>query len=369
MVVSANSTELASLKLDTPMLTETHSGHDIIVIGASAGGVEALINLARSLPLGLPAAAFVVLHMPAQSPSLLTDILNRSGPWRAVPATDGATIEYEHIYVAVPDHHLLVERDRVRVVHGPKENRHRPAIDPLFRSAALAYGPRVVGVILTGSLDDGTAGLLAVKRRKGVAIVQDPRDALYPGMPLSALDKVAVDYCVPLASIGPLLVRLVYEPVVADEGATPAAWQERGQESSIMVMEPLASEEHIGTPSTLSCPECGGALWELQDGQLLRFRCRVGHAFSSESMFAEQAEAVEKALWVALKTLEESRHLSEWLASQARERGQGWLAQRFTQRAQDVAEHTALIRQVLMRNRPMSADGEAMAGREMGSNE
>lgn len=155
-------------------------GHDIIVIGASAGGVEALVTLTRSLHRNLQAAVFVVLHIPPQSPSLLPEILSRAGQLKAVQAADDMKIEHGHIYVAPPDHHMLVERGKVRVVHGPKENRHRPAVDPLFRSAALAYGPRVIGVILTGALDDGTAGLLAVKRRGGIAIVQDPDEALYP---------------------------------------------------------------------------------------------------------------------------------------------------------------------------------------------
>src|SRR6266567_3004073 len=197
-------------------------GHDIIVVGASAGGVEALVTLARSLKRNLQAAVFVVLHIPAQSPSLLPEILSRAGPLKAVQATDDMQIEQGHIYVAPPDHHMLMELGKVCVVRGPKENRHRPAIDPLFRSAALSYGPRVVGIILTGSLDDGTAGLLAVKRRGGIAIVQDPDEAFYSSMPLSALENVEVDYTLPLASIGPLLGELAKEPT-QEEGGYPVS--------------------------------------------------------------------------------------------------------------------------------------------------
>ncbi|MHB8597769.1 MAG: chemotaxis protein CheB [Ktedonobacteraceae bacterium] len=192
--------------------------HDIIVIGASAGGVEALITLTATLPPNLQAAVFIVLHIPAQSPSMLPDILNRAGSLKVVSATDNAKIEYGHIYVAPPDFHLLVESEHIRVVSGPRENRHRPAIDPLFRSAASAYGSRVMGVILTGSLDDGTAGLQAIKRCGGLAIVQDPQDALFPSMPLSALANVQVDYTLPLAQIGPLLGNLSHESTSA-EGA------------------------------------------------------------------------------------------------------------------------------------------------------
>ena len=193
-------------------------GHDIIVVGASAGGVEALVALASRLLRNVPMAVFVVLHLPAQSQNLLPGILRRSGPLQAIAAVDGMAIEHECIYAAPPDYHLLIEPGHVRVVRGPKENRLRPAIDPLFRSAARAYGPRVVGVVLTGTLDDGTAGLLAVKRRGGIAVVQDPDEALYSGMPRSALGHVAVDYILPLSAIGPLLVDLAGEPAT-EEGA------------------------------------------------------------------------------------------------------------------------------------------------------
>lgn len=207
-------------------------GHDIIVIGASAGGVQALKTLVGSLPRKLPASIFVVLHIPAESPSLLPEILSRAGPLEAVQAVDGIEIEHRCIYIAPPDHHLLIEHGHVRVVRGPKENRHRPAVDPLFRSAAQIYGTRVVGVILTGGLDDGTAGLLAVKRRGGIAVVQDPDEALYPGMPSSALANVEVDYRLPLSSIGPLLVRLASEQVEEHgHGLAARQFEEKVQET------------------------------------------------------------------------------------------------------------------------------------------
>ena len=325
-------------------------GHDIIVIGASAGGVEALVTLTRSLQLKLPVAVFVVLHIPAQSPSLLPDILNRAGPIKAVQATDDMEIEHGHIYAAPPDHHMLVERGKVRVVHGPKENRHRPAVDPLFRSAALAYGPRVIGVILTGSLDDGTAGLLAVKRRGGIAIVQDPDEALYSGMPLSALGNVEVDYTLPLASISPLLGQLANKRAKEEGGYPVSEDMEKETKLAEMDLAIMHNNESVGTPSAFSCPECGGVLWEIQDGDLLRFRCRVGHAFSVESVLAEQSEVLEEALWVALKTLQESADLAQRLAQQAQQRGQEWLARRFDQKLQDAEQRAGLIRRVLLKN-------------------
>lgn len=322
-------------------------GHDVIVVGASAGGVEALITLASSLPADLPAAIFLVLHIPAQSPSLLPDILNRAGPLHALHPADGEAIHNGHIYIAPPDHHLMVEEGMVRIVRGPKENRHRPAIDPLFRSAARTYGTRVVGVVLTGSMDDGTAGLLAIKRRGGVAVVQDPQDALFASMPRSAIAHVEVDHVVPLSGISPLLVQLSHEQAAA-QGSYPIS-QDMEMETKLAAMDMRDAQngEHVGTPSVFSCPECGGVLWEVHDGNLLRFRCRVGHAYSVDSILAGQNEAVEEALWTALKTLEESASFSRRLANDARNGGKDWLAKRFSEKVQEAEQHAEVIRQVL----------------------
>jgi two-component system chemotaxis response regulator CheB len=325
------------------------AGHDIIVIGASAGGVEALVGLSSSLPADLPAAIFVVLHIPAQSPSLLPEILNRAGKLLAVHPTDGEAIQHRRIYVAPPDQHLLMEEGTVRIVRGPKENRHRPAIDPLFRSAARTYGTRVVGVVLTGSLDDGTAGLMAIKRRGGVAIVQDPNDALYSSMPRSALAHVEVDHVLALSRIGPMLTRLATEQA-AEERYPVSKVMEMETRLTAMDMNALNHGEQVGTPSVFSCPECGGVLWEVPDGKLLRFRCRVGHAYSVDSILAGQSEAVEEALWAALKTLEESSSLSYRMAQDAREGGKEWLVRRLEEKQQEAEQHASLIRQVLLKS-------------------
>lgn len=343
------------------------AGHDIIVVGASAGGVEALMTLVRDLPAELPAAVFIVLHIPAQSPSLLPSILNRAGSLIAAHPEDGANIEYGRIYVAPPDHHLLIEEGRVRVMRGPKENRHRPAVDPLMRTAARAYGPRVVGVILTGSLDDGTAGLQAIKTRGGVAVVQDPDEALYPSMPRSAIENVAVDYCLPLSEIVPTLARLANEEA-ADEAGFPVP---RGMELESRIvgmdMDALQREERPGTPSVFSCPECNGVLYELHDGDLTRFRCRVGHAFSAETMFAEQAEALETALWMALNTLEESASLSRRMMENSRERGHEMIARRFEDKVREAEQRAEVIRQVLMKESLVVAPSEIDRSGENGA--
>ena len=337
-------------------------GHDIVVVGASAGGVETLIKLIEKLPADLPASVFVVLHIPPQNPSLMPGILSRSGSLKAVHPRDGEAIQQGCIYVAPPDLHLLVEQEHVHLLRGPKENRHRPAIDPLFRSAAAAYGPRVVGVVLTGSLDDGTAGLLAIKRLGGVAIVQDPEDALYPSMPLNALRHVNVDYKLPVSEIGPLITHLAYEPVDKEGAYHVPEEMEIEMRIAEMNMNALNNGEHAGTPSVFSCPECGGVLWEIKDGELARFRCRVGHAYSIESMMAAQSERVEEALWAALKTLEESVSLSRRLADQARERGQDWLAQRFEEKLQDAQQRAEMIRSALFKDKTLpSADMAAQA--------
>src|SRR5437660_4777025 len=326
------------------------SGHDIIVVGASAGGVEALQALVRDLPSDLPATVFVVLHTTAESRSLLPKILSRVGFLPASHPKDGVEIERGHIYIAPPDQHLLVEKGLARVVRGPKENRCRPAIDPLFRSAALAYGPRVVGVILTGGLDDGTAGLLAIKRQGGIAIVHDPEDALYPSMPQSAMEHVRVDYCLPLTAVGSLLIRLAFETVEDGRVRQVPLELEKEVRNAAIETNPLNDNEQVGKPSAFSCPECSGVLWEQEDGSLLRFRCRVGHAFSSESVLAEQAEALEQSLWVALKTLDEKASLLRRMAERARENSHSWLVQRLEAQIQETEQHAVLLRKILTSN-------------------
>lgn len=324
--------------------------HDIIVIGASAGGVEALMNLVSELPPELPAALFVVLHIPAQSAGLLPSILSRCGPLPAVHPTNHRRIKHGCIYVAPPDHHLLLEPGHVRVVKGPQENRHRPAVDPLFRSAALAYGSRVIGVILTGSLNDGTAGLRAVKQCGGIAVVQDPKDALFPDMPESAIEYGTVDYSVPLSEVAALLSRLVYEQALEDRSNDVLV--DMATEVAIAAMEKnvINEERSLGTPSVYACLQCGSTLWEIHDGNLLRFRCRVGHAYTLETMLAQQDEMLEEVLWRALKTLEEQASLTQRMIEQAYRHGDEQLVPHFEEKLQQTRQRLNLLKEVLQEN-------------------
>jgi two-component system chemotaxis response regulator CheB len=323
---------------------------DIVVVGASAGGVEALTRLVKELPADLPASLFVVLHLPPDAHSVLPDILNRCGALRAGHPRDGETIVPGRIYVAPPDRHLLLHRGNVRVIRGPRENGHRPAVDPLFRSAAAAYATRVTGIVLSGSLDDGTAGLIAIKARGGVAVVQDPADALFAGMPEHALENVAVDYRLTVDEMAPLLDRLVCEVV---EAVPPSASAGVTLENDLveMDMDAIDSLERPGEPSVFTCPECHGTLWEMREADLVRYRCRVGHAYSAESLDAGQKENLDVALWTALRVLEERLTLSHRLAGQARERGHLRSEAIYVEREAEAGHAAALIRDVLERAR------------------
>jgi two-component system, chemotaxis family, protein-glutamate methylesterase/glutaminase len=321
--------------------------HGIVVVGASAGGVEALADLATSLPDDLPAAVFVVLHLPATGTSALPEILRRHGPLPAAHVKDGERIEPGRIYVAPPDHHVLLRTGHVHLSRGPREHGHRPAVDPLFRSAAREYATRVVGVVLSGALDDGTAGLLAIKSRGGIAVVQDPADALYPGMPGNALQHVEVDHVLPAAAMGELLARLI-----ADSAEAPADPAPTGMRVEVE-MEGFSLEafegDHPGRPSGFSCPDCHGVLWEIRDGGLERYRCRVGHAWSPESLLTQQSEALEAALWIALRSLEERAALARRLAEPARRRGHRITAGRFEEQAAEAQQAARLVRDLLLK--------------------
>jgi two-component system, chemotaxis family, protein-glutamate methylesterase/glutaminase len=340
---------------------QTHR-HDIIVVGASTGGVEALAQLVHALPKAIHAAIFVVLHLPAERPSRLPSILSRHSHLPVAHAQDGESIRCGRIYVAPPDRHLLVDREVVRVVRGPRENRNRPAVDPLFRTAAYSYGPRVVGVVLTGALDDGTAGLQAVKRRGGIAVVQDPRDALIPSMPESALRYVQVDHTLPLTEIASLLARVAQQPA-PDEARFPVP-HEMEIEANMAKMDEgtMDTEERPGTISVFTCPDCNGPLWEMRDGDLLRFRCRVGHAYTPESMLDGKSEHIEEALWTAYETLRESALMMRRLMGDAQARGHAQIAARLEARAREQQQRADLVLSVLRNGRDIVSEDISAAG-------
>jgi two-component system, chemotaxis family, protein-glutamate methylesterase/glutaminase len=291
---------------------------DIIVIGTSAGGIEALRTIAAGLPKDLDAAVFVVLHMGPDSPGVLDTILGRVSDLAVVTPKDKEGIQSGRIYVAPPDHHLILEPGRICLSRGPKENRFRPAIDPLFRSAAQVYGPRAIGVILTGDLDDGTGGLWAMKQLGGTAVVQDPKDAMFSSMPASALRYVDVDYCVPIAQIAPVLVKLTQTvPEIKERYTVP---EHLDIELQIAKQDPAIDQDvrELWEKSSYTCPECHGVLLQLKEGDRERFRCHTGHAFSADSLLADVTEGVEESLWTTIRNIEESvmlmRHLAKHLS-------------------------------------------------------
>jgi two-component system chemotaxis response regulator CheB len=323
-------------------------GYDIVVIGMSAGGVEALSELVAGLPPGLPSSLFVVCHVPAQSRSRLPQILGGRGPLPAGHAADGEPIRPGRIYVAPPDFHLLVRSGRVEVHHGPRENRHRPAIDPLFRTAAAAYGRRVVGVVLSGGSSDGSAGLLAVRAAGGLAVVQDPAEAPFPQMPQAARDIAGADFTLPVSEISALLARLAGEPVRQPQGARVDDPLERMAATVKKDMADQQSNGRRGGVAVFTCPECGGAMWQVDQREVTRFRCHVGHAYYGDDLLAEQTQALEAALWTAVRTFREKAILARQLAAREQANGNAPTAQRFEEDAQVAERYGDLIQGYLL---------------------
>lgn len=314
------------------MLDEADASRDLVVIGASAGGLEVLKDVVADLPADLPAAVCIVLHISPESPSALGPILQRAGKLPSRAADDGDELRYGEILVAPPDRHLVVEDGHVKLTLGPRENGHRPAVDALFRSAASAYAGRVVGVILSGTRDDGAAGLAVIKANGGAAIVQDPREARYAGMPASALAHVEVDAVAPSALIGGTIVAMV-------SGGDPPP--------GIDPSETFGDTPERGSPVTVVCPDCGGVLSERVEGGVPLWQCRVGHRYARDSLAAAQAEDVESALWAAIRALEDREALLERMAAQADSRSQPKSARAFRSRADAAGEHARTVRKAL----------------------
>jgi two-component system chemotaxis response regulator CheB len=322
--------------------------HDIIVIGGSAGATGPLKQILGRLPIDLPAAVFVVLHLPPQGVGILSTVASSAGPLPVVQAENGMIIRNGQVYLAAPDHHLLIFESHIMLGRGPRENMVRPAIDPLFRSAAMQYGPRVIGVVLSGLLSDGAAGLNAIKRCGGVALVQDPSDAIADEMPLRALETTTVDLCVPGARLGDVLSDLAREPA----GRALPVPPEISLEVEIAAGERIGSDSltRIAEPAPLTCPSCGGVLSTIKMGQPLRFRCQVGHAYTADALAKEQESRVDEALRVALRIIGERAELVQRMADDGRQSGRVAVAQMYDRRAAEYREYANMIRRVMLQS-------------------
>lgn len=324
----------------------TQHNHDIVVIGASAGGVSALQRLFSQFSLGVRASFFVVLHIPPESPSLLAELLDKAGPLTAKAAEDGDRILPGCVYVAPPNFHLLVKPDVVRLHRGPRENRHRPAIDPLFRSAAIAYATRTIGVVLTGYLDDGSSGLLAIKRCGGTAVVQSPEDADYPDMPSNAIAAADVDCQVPIHTMGSVIQQLIERPAEKHEKIPTDIVMEA--KISERTTSDISRENYLGHPAGMSCPECNGPLWQMETDGVKRYRCHVGHGYTAKTLLASQDLALEQALWAAMRTMEERGNMASTMARNEEACGRNRLAQMYAERAEVSKTHAQVIRNLLV---------------------
>jgi two-component system chemotaxis response regulator CheB len=318
----------------------------VVVVGTSAGGVDALRGFVGGLSPDLQAAILVVMHIPASGGSVLPRILGRSGPLPATHATDREPLLAGHIYVAPADHHLLVHQNEVRLSTGPRQNGHRPAADPLFRSAALSCGPRAIALVLSGTLDDGAAGALAVAQRGGVVAVQDPREATYEGMPRNTMALSGTRHVLPVRALASLVERLIAEPVEEPELPVPDVDLVLDTEM-LLGAENLGGDTELGSPSGYVCPDCGGSLYAVSGSDPEQFRCRVGHGWSPQGLLQQQTEALETALWTALRTLRERAELSRRMAGPAARRGHQFSAARFTQSADEADRAAGAIHDLL----------------------
>jgi len=328
-------------------------GHEIVVVGASAGGVEALRRLISEVPADFPGTVFVVLHLPTNAHSFLPKILERAGALPVHHAIDGAVPDRGAVYVAPPDVHLLLKRSGMQLQRGPTENGHRPAVDPLFRSAAEAFGSSVVGIVLSGVLDDGTNGLLSISSRGGLTAAQSPDDALYPSMPKSAIDNVPIDIVAPADEIGRALTRLAHHrtPGRDTEPGAVADYTERALEGN-------GALEMEGRPSRFTCPDCGGSLWDADPEEPGKFRCRVGHSWTTLGLLEQQALTLEHALWTALRALSERADLARRMRDHAARAQHGYGERLFERQLEEYEAQADIVREVLRKPEPLAYASE-----------
>jgi two-component system chemotaxis response regulator CheB len=329
------------------------ANHDIVAIGTSAGGVEALLFLAARFSPRFPAAIVVTIHLPSDNRSVLDKILGKAGPLPAAFAGDGDALNKGHIFIAPPGRHLLIDGDRLALGGGPRENNARPAIDPMLRSAAVCCGSRAIGVVLTGTMSDGASGLRAVSQCGGITVVQDPRDAAFPEMPLTALNQAMPHHVVHLADLPFLLERLVHQPA-RDPVPVPDIIRfevnvARGREASMNEMD------QIGRRSVLTCPDCHGVMWEIDEKDLVRYRCHVGHAYTAEMLGVALEGSLRRALESALRALEERVALAERLRKQASQRGESRVTELWAERKAEFEKEADVIRTAIKRADEMAA--------------
>lgn len=328
----------------------------IIVMGASTGGFEAFQQIIKALPADFNAAILIVWHISPDTNGILPQVLNKLNVLYASNARDNEQIVPGHIYIAPPDHHMLVEEGKLRITRGPKENRFRPAIDPLFRSAAYAYGNRVIAVILSGNLDDGTAGLWTVKQYGGIAIVQDPFDAEVPSMPRNAMRAVNVDHIVPITELPKLLNRLITEPLMHNSNVMK---NEQTKKEIEIAAEENALKKNIldyGELSPFTCPECHGVLSRLQNDKVIRYRCHTGHAYSIDTLMAALTERIEDSLYNALRGIDESIMLLNNMGDYYAESNQPKLASLYFKKAKEAEERALYVRQAVLSHEQLSND-------------
>jgi two-component system chemotaxis response regulator CheB len=331
---------------------------DIVVVGASAGGVEAIRDLVRGLEPALNASIFIVLHIPPYAPSNLPHILNGVGPLQAVHARDGEPIRPNRIYIAPPDKHILLEEERIVVRRGPKENRFRPSIDALFRSAAYVYGARVIGVVMSGVLDDGASGLWSIKRLGGLTLTQDPSEALHPEMPINAREYVEIDHVATAAALGPLISRLAQEDAPGKPDVSEDEVRRLGLEVEIAGTGGAFDKGIMdwGEISPFTCPECHGALVRLEEGMASRFRCHTGHAYTPSTLLAGITEMVEATLWGAMRGVEEQAMMLEHMARHFSRAGDQRSAEKFATKARHARDMARVIHDSLPEHQQLSAD-------------
>ncbi|MDB5229887.1 MAG: hypothetical protein JWN76_692 [Chitinophagaceae bacterium] len=321
----------------------------IVVIGASAGGLKALTEIVTQIDENIDAAFFIVLHLSKRGiGDFLSSTLQRFTKLPCTVATDNEPIRRGHIYIAPPGYHMIVKQNYIMIGSGATENRWRPSIDILFRSAAAAYCDRVIGIILTGLLDDGTSGMIGIKKCGGTTIVQDPNEAEYPEMPLSVLNNIEVDYCIPLAQVGFVVFNTVTNKETSGGNTPPELLIEAEIAEKAAVGIEYVSK--LGTHSMYSCPDCGGGLWQINEfNNFKRYKCHVGHSYSQDDLLKKQYDALESTFWVAMRMMEERRNLLIKIADEEGGKGLSRIAEEHRERAGDLKTHIDNLKQILFK--------------------